>query len=332
MARPMRKEKIIESMKTERKRLYRYFPKIAPEDLEQPGVVGEWSVRDLLAHLTAWEQIFLGWYEDGLQGKKVEVPAPGMKWSQLDELNDIIYKQHKHKSFKTVREEAKTSFEQMLKTVEGMTEEMLNEPGYYPWTGKYTLGYLLRECTDIHYRWAWKLVSKWMRAHPSYRPKKDEIIEQILTERRRLENNLAMLTPEQLVEPGVVGKWSIKDILAHLTAWERMFLGWYDAGKRGEIPETPAPGYTWGNYHILNEKIYLENKDRPLKEVQDEFETHYKYTLDRVRGIPEEEWFKTNLYAWMEDRVTIARYIRANTGNHYRWAKNQINKWLRGKG
>ena len=132
-----------------------------------------------------------------------------------------------------------------------------------------------------------------------------------------------------MVEPGVVGEWSVKDILAHLTAWEKLFLGWYDAGKRGEVPETPAPGYTWSTYHLLNENIYKENKARSLEEVQKEFEEYYQYTLERIKRIPEEEWFEAKLFEWMEERVNIARYIRANTGNHYRWAKNKILKWLR---
>lgn len=29
--------------------------------------------------------------------------------------------------------------------------------------------------------------------------------------------------------PGVVGDWPVKDVLAHLVAWEQMCLGWYEA-------------------------------------------------------------------------------------------------------
>jgi hypothetical protein len=93
-----------------------------------------------------------------------------MTWAQMDELNDMIFEEHKGKSFETVKEEAANSFQQILTVVEGMTEEVLNEPGHFPWTGKYALSYLLRECTDIHYKWAWELVSKWMKEHPHYRP------------------------------------------------------------------------------------------------------------------------------------------------------------------
>jgi hypothetical protein len=49
----------------------------------QPGIVGEWSAKDVLAHLTEWEQMVLGWYHAGLAGETPALPAPGFKWSEL---------------------------------------------------------------------------------------------------------------------------------------------------------------------------------------------------------------------------------------------------------
>lgn len=266
-----------------------------------------------------------------MKGEKVELPAPGMTWAQMDELNQQMFEEHKNKSFDEVDAEARACYTRILETVERMPEDSLHEQGYFPWTGEDTLVYYLRECTDLHYKWAWECILRWMSDNPRFQPSKVELIGKILVERRRLEKNLAALTPEQMVVPGVVGEWSVKDIMAHLTAWEKLFLGWYDGGKRGEVPETPAPGYNWSNYSLLNERIYEENKHRSLEDVRKEFESHYQYTLERIRAIPEEEWFVKNLYEWMEDNVRIARYIQANTGNHYRWAKSMILKWLREK-
>ena len=158
---------------------------------------------------------------------------------------------------------------------------------------------------------------------------KESIIEEILTERRRLEKNLSALSPDLMTMPGVVGTWSVKDIMAHLTAWEQLFLGWYDAGLRGEVPETPAPGFTWANYHLLNQKIYEDNRARTLEDVQESFDSHYRITLERIRSIPEEEWFEAAAYAWMEEGWPLYRYVLANTSAHYRWAKKHIRKWAK---
>ena len=49
---------------------------------------------------------------------------------------------------------------------------------------------------------------------------RDELINDILVERRRLEKNLSKLSGTDMLQQGVVGEWSIKDILAHIVAWE----------------------------------------------------------------------------------------------------------------
>ena len=51
-----------------------------------------------------------------------------------------------------------------------------------------------------------------------------ELIQAIQAERARLEHNLSAISFTDMTLPGVVGIWSIKDILAHLAAWERLFL------------------------------------------------------------------------------------------------------------
>jgi hypothetical protein len=41
----------------------------------------------------------------------------------------------------------------------------------------------------------------------------------------------------------VTGDWSIKDIVAHLTAWEERLVAWLEAIAHGTSPELPPwPG------------------------------------------------------------------------------------------
>ena len=154
---------------------------------------------------------------------------------------------------------------------------------------------------------------------------KDDLLENIRVERRRLENNLAALSKDEMTQPGVVGEWSVKDLLAHLVDWEQRFLGWYEAGLRGEVPETPAPGLTWGQLHILNRQIFEKHRHRSLDDVLAEFHVSYQQTLATVQTISEEDMFAPGRYAWTEGE-TLAGYIAANTGNHYRWAKTRLRK------
>ena len=68
---------------------------------------------------------------------------------------------------------------------------------------------------------------------------RDELINDILVERRRLEKNLSKLSGTDMLQQGVVGEWSIKDILAHIIAWEQLFLDWYESVEKEKTQRRP---------------------------------------------------------------------------------------------
>ena len=45
------------------------------------------SIKDIIAHRAHWIDLFLGWYHDGIAGKKVCFPAKGYKWNELKRYN-----------------------------------------------------------------------------------------------------------------------------------------------------------------------------------------------------------------------------------------------------
>lgn len=154
-------------------------------------------------------------------------------------------------------------------------------------------------------------------------------------ERRRLEKNLAVLTDEELVQSGVggpKGEYSVKDILAHLVEWEQMFISWYQAGLKGGVPEVPAPGITWRQLKILNAQIFEKHRNRSLEDIKAEFESSYKQVMEMIEAMPVEDFFEIGRFKWMGAKENVGGYVKANTGNHYRWAKNKIRKWLKTRG
>ena len=61
---------------------------------------------------------------------------------------------------------------------------------------------------------------------------KKAFIDDAQTEYQTLKSLLADLTEAQLTQRGVCGKgkWSVKDMLAHLHEWHCMALSWYEIG------------------------------------------------------------------------------------------------------
>jgi len=159
---------------------------------------------------------------------------------------------------------------------------------------------------------------------------KPDLLAAISQERGALEATLKTLTPEQMAEPGVMGEWSVKDVLAHLVEWEQMVLAWYQAGLRGDIPEMPAPGYKWNQTPQLNQAIYEKHRDRPLDEVMEQFHESHREILEVIRGLSNEELFTAGRYAWTR-KNTMGTYFVSATSSHYLWARKEIRKGLKAK-
>jgi hypothetical protein len=159
---------------------------------------------------------------------------------------------------------------------------------------------------------------------------KSQLLKDITTGRRQLEKNLSALSEEDMTQPGVTGTWSVKDILAHLVAWEKLLLDWYRAGIQGYSPTIIPVGMRQKAIDALNQEIYEQNRKRNLDEVIAEFRTSYQQILTTLEGIPEEDLFIRGRYEWTGE-LTLADYIAGNTCNHYAWAKAQIRKWIKGR-
>ena len=111
---------------------------------------------------------------------------------------------------------------------------------------------------------------------------KNQLLSDSQKEYAALEQFLATLTPEQMVQPGALGEWSVKDTLAHLLEWQNMCLGWYAAGLRGENPPTPAEGYKWSQLPALNQMIFEKYRHAVLEDILAKFRTSHQKVTELV--------------------------------------------------
>ena len=164
-----------------------------------------------------------------------------------------------------------------------------------------------------------------MKYNMAKQTSKAQLLKDIHTERRRLEKSLSSLSARDMIEPGVTGAWSVKDLLAHLVGWERLFLEWYAAGVEGCTPEVTPVGMSHKIMDALNQQIYEKNRGRSLEGILAEFHASHQETMALIEAIPEEDLFVHDRFSWT-GRLTLADYIAGNTCNHYAWAKSQIRK------
>ena len=151
---------------------------------------------------------------------------------------------------------------------------------------------------------------------------KPELLIQIRTERKRLVEVLAALTPDQMLQPGASGEWTVKDVLAHISAWERRMLSWIGSHLRGETPDVPLP---W-DVERMNAEAYAQVKDRPLAEVLKEFHRSYRDALALVESLSEEQLQTAYTGTWPMGPLWTG--VSANTNWHYKEHRETMEAWL----
>ena len=95
--------------------------------------------------------------------------------------------------------------------------------------------------------------------------KRTELISELTRVRAELKAIIDDLSEAHLLAPGAEGNWSVRDVLAHITAWEVDLLTNLGKVRRGAKPGNTA----WNKASILrqNERWHQETKDRPLRPV-----------------------------------------------------------------
>ena len=80
-----RRQMLAGQLNDARERLMAAFEGLTPEEMQEPGVAGEWSVRDVLAHVAAWDRAQTESYRQMLAG---EHPAfLDLEWEEIEAFN-----------------------------------------------------------------------------------------------------------------------------------------------------------------------------------------------------------------------------------------------------
>jgi hypothetical protein len=147
--------------------------------------------------------------------------------------------------------------------------------------------------------------------------RKSELLAELDKEWANIERTCFGLSEAGLVAPGVQGEWSVKDILVHLSAWERYLLDRLAYVMTGAAPHYPAMS-SWDDVHRFNAQVYAENKDRPLPSVMIEFRSLYRGVMTVLEALDDEQLDTPYTYDFPDDHLTLLQLIRANTFEHYR--------------
>jgi len=124
------------------------------------------------------------------------------------------------------------------------------------------------------------------------------------------------LSESELLEPGVVGTWSIKDIIAHVTWWEEESLTHLPSILAGGKP--PKYSTIYGGIDAFNAHKYEQKKNLPLSTVLQQRDETHRRLIDFIQQVPEDQ---------ITRETPFRHRLRLDTYSHYPKHAQVIQEW-----
>jgi hypothetical protein len=137
--------------------------------------------------------------------------------------------------------------------------------------------------------------------------------------------NLVERVGPRLDEPGVEGDWSVKDIVAHIGAYERLLLRALGGNAR-EYPEPPAE-VDMADMDQRNAWFHTVDRSRTVDEVLAEADDVHQRLVAAIEARSDHDLHELRIYPW-SDRP-LWRVIVGETFDHYGQHLEPLRTWLR---
>jgi len=127
----MKKDKLISALTDGRQEFLNLLEDVSTEEMDIPGVLNQWSLKDLLVHLTRWEAELVKLLWQAKQGNKpttVHFNPIG-----IDAINELWYQESKPRQMDMVWQDFVAVRQQTVRRVKEFGEDELNDQHHYPW-------------------------------------------------------------------------------------------------------------------------------------------------------------------------------------------------------
>ncbi|MBA2393346.1 MAG: ClbS/DfsB family four-helix bundle protein [Ktedonobacteraceae bacterium] len=122
---PMTKEKFLSILHSERANWEALLAKIDTSRMTQPGFAGEWSLKDVIAHVAYYEEWTAAVIEELMRGETKTLDSGEPEDIDVELRNARFFKEHQHSSLPEVLAYSQKSFQHLLTVVQSLPEEEL---------------------------------------------------------------------------------------------------------------------------------------------------------------------------------------------------------------
>lgn len=149
---------------------------------------------------------------------------------------------------------------------------------------------------------------------------KDELLNAAAREYQAFHEVLRGLNEEQMTEVWL-GRWSVKDIVAHMSGWHRELGPALERMARGERPV--LEGVRYDDVDAWNARFAAAARDAKVADVLLEFDKSHEYFMHLAATVPAERY---------QPGKTAHKIVDLNSAHHYQEHGGQIRAWRTSRG
>jgi hypothetical protein len=133
MSTSMSKSQLLSEIQNEQAAWEALLSAIDEADMTEPGVAGEWSIKDIVVHLTGWRRRTVG----RLQAALHHQPEPAPPWPPHlqtdDEINAWLVASNRDRPLSAILQEDRAVFQQLVDTLSAFPEAELMDLLRFKW-------------------------------------------------------------------------------------------------------------------------------------------------------------------------------------------------------
>ena len=147
--------------------------------------------------------------------------------------------------------------------------------------------------------------------------RRDQLLGKLDAAWRDLADSYADLPVTRLLETGVTSRWSVRDVIAHVTWWEEEALKHLPAIAEGIRP--PRYSVAYGGIDAFNALMTAARSELSLGEVLGQFAVVHARLIGYLRGVPE---------SLIATETPFRHRLKLDTYGHYPKHAKAIREWL----
>ncbi|HEU5226501.1 MAG TPA: ClbS/DfsB family four-helix bundle protein [Ktedonobacteraceae bacterium] len=127
------KSQILSELQDEQTAWEALLSDIGEARMTEPGVAGEWSIKDIVAHLTGWRKRTVGRFQAALHHQPVPAPPWPSHLRTDDEINAWMVESNRDRPLSAILQEDRAVFQQLVDTLSAFPEAELMDPHRFAW-------------------------------------------------------------------------------------------------------------------------------------------------------------------------------------------------------